>query len=386
MTPEEIDRWKPEQIDEVFAACAHHEATCTTLSDSLNNPGVMENWGGTAADAARAAADRHRVDLDAHGAEVRGVKNAIDTARADVVDAKKSLADARADVASHQFVLDEATGTVSLNSTQQWMVSEVTVRSPERIAAESSLLAARDHSQQLVNAVMQSADGADRALAMAIQGATGEITLPDKPSGPEDVLPPTVGQLPGEPLTNSISVMGEPNSTITSRLVKVDVPEGFTDPKLSSDLAAKYAREVHFDPTTPGVVGKLSKDLINHSPNRFGGAGKDLPIPARPDTGDMDPRAPRTPSRPGTLDLSAEKVAQVRATSATPTSMHAVQVDGHNYLQIDYQYNYEGKQVGIGGVNGIKLPTTNADSWDRLTQDDVQFLAARGVDIPVPGR
>ncbi|KQS00752.1 hypothetical protein ASG12_07785 [Williamsia sp. Leaf354] len=265
------------------------------------------------------------------------------------------------------------------------MVDEITVRSPERALEESQMLAALRDAQAKIDDVSAKADAADREVAVAVERAMSGDTAPLTSSN--SVPAPQPGQLPGSPLQNSIPLMHEPGSSTTSRLVRVDVPAGFTDKSLTSDLAKKYAKPVTFDPHAPGVIGKVV-DTRQHGKNYNLGAGKpDIVIPFKPDTGDMNPRIPRAPGSAGSLNVSINSLEKVRADSATPTAMRAVNVDGHNYLQIDYQYNYSAAAPNnVIDVNGIKLSTTNHDTWAPLTAEQAQAIAGRGVPLPTPGQ
>lgn len=385
MNPAEIDRWKPELLSAVGAACGKQSAGCDQTVEALNNQKVFATWSGVAADSARTASQTLAGEYTKHQQQLQRVRLAADAGSEQAAKIKTDLAAARDFINTHQFVLDDSSGRVSLNSAQQWLVDEVTVRSPERMAEEARMAAALRDAQGRIDDVASKADAADREIAVAVERALTGDTAPITTS--DSVPAPQPGQLPGSPLENSIPLMHEPGSSTTSRLVRVDVPAGFTDKSLSSDLAEKYAKPVTFDPSAPGVVGKVV-DTRQHGKTYNVGAGNpDIVIPFKPDTGDMNPRIPRAPGAPASLNVSINSLEKVRADSATPTSMHAVTIDGHNYLQIDYQYNYSAAAPNnVIDVNGIKLSTTNHDTWAPLTAEQAQAVAARGVPLPTPGQ
>lgn len=354
MTPEEIDRWDPAQIGEVFRVCQARKEVCASTSERLKSPVLFETWGGTAGRAADEAARRKRADIDAHGKEVATVAGAASIAQSEVEAVKAQLDEARAFAAANGLVIDDATGAVAL---PVWEIGTQNVDRANDMAT----------AQALVNTVMAAADDADRDLAMAIQAASG-VVAPEAVQLDAAPLPQAEApdHLPGREYTpDQVVTMGPSAKTSSVRVLPVQVPKGWNDPHMASDLARRYAKSVTIDPTAKGSVGGLSADQMPTNPITGEGVG----VPAKGDSVNFD--------------VTDKK--QVRVVGAEPASVGSVEVDGVSYLAVTYDYQYEVSDVRTAGVDGLMLPVDNAPNWHSVSREEVHALAEKGVPLPDPG-
>lgn len=362
MTPEEIDRWDPAQIGEVFRVCQARQQACTDTADKLKSPELFATWKGEAADAARESAGRQRVDLDSHGTEAQQVAKAAAHAQTEVEDVKKRLQVAR----SGFYVIDDATGKVSYPPT---FVQTLNVYEVEGL----------NTMQRTVNAIMADADDADRDLALAIQAATGEIP-PDAANAATQPLPHPESRdhLPGEHYPTPGPILTSPGgSTATTRVFKnIPVPKGWKDPEMRSDLAKLYGARVTIDPASKGAQGSYSADLLPKNPITNKGVG--IPgIPKESGKGES--------SKGGGIDIGLTQQKALRVVGAHPTAVRSVEIDGVSYLAVDYQYEYETDDLKIANVDSVRLPDSGPD-WRPISLEEVQHLGAKGVPLPDPGK
>ncbi|MDY6811292.1 MAG: hypothetical protein SW127_20130 [Actinomycetota bacterium] len=273
MTPEEIDRWDPAQIGEVFRVCQARKEVCSSTSEQLESPELFETWGGTAGRAADEAAGRMRVDIDTHGNEVAAVAEAASIAQSEVQAVTARLEEVRAFAAENGLIIDDSTGTVDLPA---WEIGTMNVDRANDV----------DVAQTMVNSVMAAADDADRDLAMAIQAASGivasESVQVDGAPLPQAEAP---DHLPGREYTpDQLVTMGPTAKTSSVRVLPVQVPKGWNDPHMTSDLARRFAKSVTIDPTAKGSVGGLSADQMPANPITGEGVG----VPAKGDSVNFD--------------------------------------------------------------------------------------------------
>ncbi|MEE4024142.1 hypothetical protein V1Y59_13740 [Gordonia sp. PKS22-38] len=376
MTPEDIDRWNPAQIGEVFRVCQARQEACSTTSEQLRSPELFETWGGTAGKAADEAAGKKRADIDAHGNEVAAVAEAASVAQAEVEAVKRQLEEVRAFAAAKGLVIDDASGNVELPS---WEISTMNVDRAND----------RDTAQVMLNRVMLAADDADRDLAMAIQVAVGQ--LPSRASSGVSLgLPPaeTLDHLPGREFETApgVTTVGPTAKTSSTRVLPVQVPRGWSDPDMSSDLARMYAKEITLDPNAPGATGGASGNLLGR--NRITDQGVGVP-----GIGEDRRVLPNKAGRPetgggragGSLDLDATENQRVRVVGAQPSHVGSVEVDGISYLTVTYDYEFEVDKVRTYGVNGIQVPDSNSANWQSISGAEAAGLANRGVPLPDPG-
>lgn len=352
MTPDEIDKWKPEQIGEVFRLCNARQTACTAASDELKSPGLFSSWGGISAEAANKAAHRKRTDIDSHGNEVAQVGAAASKAQTEVEAVKKNLQAARELCAREMLRLDNSTGRVSL-----WPIEDGTAN----VDRQNDVRIA----QSEVDKVMTDADRADYDLSLAIQAATGLIA--PYTAGVGASAPESADHLPGQPVVApGQPAIGPRYPTGATRVLPIRVPKGWSDPTKSGGLAKKYAVPVTIDPTSRGATGSFSDNLLPTNPLTGGGVG----VPA---------------GKGESLDVGIAQQKQIRVVGAQPANVHSVEINGESFLAIDYEYKYEVDDLKIANVDEIKLPDSGPD-WQPATKDQVLELAKRGVPLPDPGR
>ncbi|MGC5257640.1 hypothetical protein ACPXCG_14920 [Gordonia sp. DT218] len=359
MTPEEIDRWDPAQIGEVFRVCKARKEVCATTGDHLKSPELFETWGGSAAKAADEAAGKKRADLDAHGTEVAAVAQAASVAQAEVEAVKRQLAAARDFAAASGLVIDDASGDVDLPA---WEIGTMNV---DRVAD-------RDTAQAMVNKVMADADAADRALAHTIQAAIGAVpasavntqTLP-KPEEPDHLPGHEPRHIPGVPGMNPSPKMS------STRVLPVRVPKGWKDPSMNSDLAKRYALPVTITPTSQGARGGVSKNLLPQNPETGDGMGGGAAVPF---------------GKGKNFELGITQQKELRVVGAQPAQVGSVDIGGVSYLAVTYEYDYEVSGVTRVDANGVQLTTDNAPHWEPISRNDVTKLHSQGVRVPDPGR
>ena len=112
LTPADIDRWDPADLQAVsHAATARAEAAHVTSMAMTQLPAVAA-WDGAAGDAARAAIRGTRLALDAHAEEARAVARAADEAADDVAHLQAQLRRLDDDAQSAGLMIDRDSGTV----------------------------------------------------------------------------------------------------------------------------------------------------------------------------------------------------------------------------------------------------------------------------------
>ncbi|MXP20357.1 hypothetical protein GIY30_03175 [Gordonia sp. HNM0687] len=295
-----------------------------------------------------------RVDIDTHGNEVAAVAEAASIAQSEVQAVKARLEEVRAFAAANGLVIDDSTGTVDLPA---WEIGTMNVDRANDV----------DVAQTMVNSVMAAADDADRDLAMAIQAASG-IVAPESVQVDGAPLPQAeaADHLPGREYTpDQLVTMGPTAKTSSVRVLPVQVPKGWNDPHMTSDLARRFAKSVTIDPTAKGSVGGLSADQMPANPITGEGVG----VPVKGDSVNFD--------------VTDKK--QVRVVGAEPASVGSVEVNGVTYLAVTYDYQYEVSDVRTAGVDGLMLPLDNAPNWHSVSRDEIHALVEKGVPLPDPG-
>ncbi len=94
----EVERWKPGDVREVFHAARSRWEAAVDARDGIATLPAFGSWGGDAAEAARRANERLRVDLDAQGNESLAVATAARTAADDMQRVKDELGQLQSDV------------------------------------------------------------------------------------------------------------------------------------------------------------------------------------------------------------------------------------------------------------------------------------------------
>lgn len=356
MIPALIKKWRVEDVEEFFRICGDQQQTCGALSQPLDNPSVFDSYGGYSARVAQQAGNAHRADIDEHGQEAKQVAHAASLAINEIEAAKRALQEAEDYIAAQHdpaLSLDEQTGVVSI----------VKLLAP--VVTVDDGAGRRDIAQKMVTNAMNLADRADRDLAQALRGATGQIPVSAVSASDGDAIRYPDNKLPGYPLQGfdfgKPMMRSKQQPGVTTRLLPVDVPTGWSDPNLTSDLAQQYAKTIHFDPKDPTTVGHWSDDVLTHvNSSDLGGA-------------DISN---------GKFDANFKQQWQVRVDSAQPTGMHEVTVNGKNYLAIDYRYNYSAQDQINTNVNGFNMPSN--PHWTPASQTLIDNLQSQGVPVPNP--
>jgi hypothetical protein len=142
----DVDRWSAGDVREVFHATSSRARAAAEASNGIAQLPAFDTWGGDASDAAKAAIDGTRKDLDAHGNEALAVALAADRAAGDIEALQGKLADLRERAHQLGMALDAGSNTFV----------------PATTATEEELAPA----------------GIDDELARAINMATGHEPIP----------------------------------------------------------------------------------------------------------------------------------------------------------------------------------------------------------------
>lgn len=170
----DIERWDPEAVREVFHAASARSGAATEAARASEQLPAFQTWGGVAADAARDAIHKTRVDLDAHAKEALAVAQAAQKAAQDIEKVKVELRDLKDEAINAGLDVDPATSTVVKGPGFKGTATELA----NKIAALQTRL----------NAIIAEANGVDAELAAAINMADGKMPIPEtKPTPP---LPP----------------------------------------------------------------------------------------------------------------------------------------------------------------------------------------------------
>lgn len=181
LSVEEIDRWDPGDLREVFHATRSRAEAAAEASNGIAELPAFTTWGGDAAEAAKDAVGKTRADLDAHGQEALAVARAADKAAGEIEEIKGKLARLRS--RAHELGME-------LNPFSNTVVPAAgsTMDQQDVALAEAEL-------QPQVNALLAEAAGVDDDLAAAINMATGKTPIPQDagpPVGPEGLTPTQV--------------------------------------------------------------------------------------------------------------------------------------------------------------------------------------------------
>jgi hypothetical protein len=174
----EILKFDPDQLNEVFRVCNSAQSTCTDLTTPLRGLETLHTWNGAAADAAKTAAGKTRVDIDAHGQEVAQVAAAVKNCHDEGVAVKKAAVDAQNTADTEHLHIDPDS-------------SKVTDPSPPDTAGwtadQTKAYTDKIHELQTkVDAVIADATRFDEDLAALIDGADGQLPLTPPKSTPGD--------------------------------------------------------------------------------------------------------------------------------------------------------------------------------------------------------
>lgn len=163
MSLADIQRWEPEQIDEVSEAAAQRARTSGEQAQALRNLQVFSTWKGEAGEAAKQAIERSATKLDMTAKESflvsLGAQKSAQDARTVKNDLNSILQDA---AASPAVTVDTATNTVIPPDTTGWEESEV-----------QALVDKIEDLENRIVAVLASAEETDADLARVLTAATG---------------------------------------------------------------------------------------------------------------------------------------------------------------------------------------------------------------------
>ena len=177
----DIERWNPDDVREVFHAARNRAEAAKEAADGLASLPAFTTWGGDAADAARHAIGKTRMDLDAHGDEALAVARAADQAADGIADVKSRLDNLRQQAANTHMQIDELTNTVRPG--------------PDFRGNAAAAQAAAARLQAELNSIVAEANRVDDELAHAINMAGGKDPIPQNlgpPVGKDGLTPSQV--------------------------------------------------------------------------------------------------------------------------------------------------------------------------------------------------
>lgn len=401
MLPIDIRRWRVADIESVFGLCNARQQTCEAFGAPLESPSVFDSWTGSAAAAAKNAGNAHRDDINTHGAEVAQVGRVAKQAATEVQTIINRLTSLERAISVADMELEETTGKVKdLKQVGSFGVATDDVDEEDERLKRAAI---QTGFQNQANQLMQDADAADRDLAVAVDGATGQIPINQVRAS---VLPNnlTHNRMPGVTFQQTIpknrQTVGpaDADPTKQTRYIPMTLPKGWTDdPKHpKTDIGRQLSGGIRFDPNDPRAKGNLTSTLGSKE-SSFGtvdsaDSGDDklsIPYQRKASRDGFPLEGPESEDREegereGALDLDYQSGMQLRADSATPTAMREVTVNGQQYLAVDYQYHYSGSKVTVAGVNGVDLPYIS--KWHPMSDDAVrQLYQDHGVPAPTPG-
>ncbi|GAB10008.1 hypothetical protein GOARA_050_00710 [Gordonia araii NBRC 100433] len=375
MLPSEIRRWKVEDIESVFGLCDRTTRTCEWIGQPIANPDVFSTWSGDAARAARRAGKKRRKDLDAHGNEARRVGVLAKRAATAVGDLQVRLDKLAKAISDQGMVLHENTGYVE-DLRPPSLDEQLGSTDVAAAAAAAEREAMKQRFQQQVADLMRDADDADRDLAVAVQAASGETPM-NQIGAPGD--PNCEGSFPGKSareVWGSTPFAQNPNSQIVKRYIPMVLPKGWRDNPRNptTNLGKTHSKKVVFDPNDRGVTGPYSGSF--HRRGSTSGSDK-IEFERHSYKGG---KFTKTES----LEIDVDRGTRLRADSATPTSMREVTINGKQYMEVEYTYDYSASNTVKVGVNGI--PFHHTSGWNSLTVDEVNNLYTNyGIAAPRPG-
>ena len=109
----DIDRWDPGALDAVAEVAEDRARVGARVSAALGGLSVLAGWTGPAAQAARAALEQTRTQLDAHTAQARAIAAAAERAAGDLRAIKARLREAEHDAETAGIGIDPDTGQLS---------------------------------------------------------------------------------------------------------------------------------------------------------------------------------------------------------------------------------------------------------------------------------
>jgi hypothetical protein len=166
---EDVQRWDPQQIDQVASAAAERARTSRDQARELSNLPVFTDWDGDASEAAKSALSQTRTKLELSAQEAFSVAMGAQRASGDVTMVKNELRGFLDYAAAPPTVeIDTATSTVIPPDTSGWEREYVGA-----VAAKVVDL------QERIVAILSLAEQVDAELAQVLNAATGGPTVPD---------------------------------------------------------------------------------------------------------------------------------------------------------------------------------------------------------------
>lgn len=185
LTLADIERWDPAAIAAVFDAAIKRSYGAHTASAALGETMRLLDFGGDAAEAARAATHRTTLILDTHADACETVGHAAAKSAEEVAAIKLRLQTIRETARDFHLTIDNATGAVSpptnllsFSPGDQRVIVDEAVRLTENI-----------------NRLLADAECADEDLAAAIRGADGDLS-PEQINAQLSHEPPKMPQVP----------------------------------------------------------------------------------------------------------------------------------------------------------------------------------------------
>jgi hypothetical protein len=167
LTLAEIERWSAGSVRDVAAAARTRANACFDAADGLAKLPAFQTWQGDGGQAAAAAMEKARSELNTHGEEALTVAQAADTAADGVEKVQADLRALKTYAHSLHMEIDSATDTIH----------------PEpgaRLSAHMAAAAIADL-QPRVAAIIGEATGVDAELASAVAMANGKMPIPTGP-------------------------------------------------------------------------------------------------------------------------------------------------------------------------------------------------------------
>ena len=159
----DVQRWEPEQIDEVSAAAAQRARTSGQTAETLRNLSVFGTWKGDAGEAAQQAINQSADKLALSQKEAFLVALGAGRSAQDVRTVKNDLQSLMDYAAAAPHVqIDTATNSVITPDTTGWAQEDI-----------DALTAKIEEVENRIVAVLAAADEADADLARVLTAATG---------------------------------------------------------------------------------------------------------------------------------------------------------------------------------------------------------------------
>lgn len=244
MTLADVQRWQPEQIDEVSKAAAHRARTSGETAEALRNLSVFGTWKGQAGEAAQQAIEQSATKLDITQKEAILVSLGAQRAAADARSVKNDLSSLLDYAAAAPAVqLDLTSNTVIPPDTTGW--SEEDIAQLEKKMAEVENRAV---------AVLAAAEEVDGDLARVLSAATGGDPGTPAEQGSADGESLQDGELTPEELARL-----EENTTLTPLEQEALARGELTLPASQMDYLNQLSRSL--DGKTPAEIRAMVDKL-----------------------------------------------------------------------------------------------------------------------------